>query len=62
MNLKELLSNKEFLASTNIDLALYALAEDLGVAKPDILSGRYDKEFAICKEKIFKQFNKLIEG
>ena len=62
MNLKELFMNQDFLLSTNLDLALYALAEDLGITKADILSGKYDKEFNVCKKKIYKQFDRLIKS
>lgn len=59
MSLEELFKSKDFLASTNIELALYALAEDLGIPKADILSGKYDSEFSVAKEKIYKQISRL---
>lgn len=61
MTLEELFKSKDFLVSTNIELALYALAEDFGVPKAEILEGKHDEKFGVAKERIYKQVNKLLE-
>lgn len=61
MNLEELLGDVGFRAKTNIELALYNLAENIGVPKEDILSGLYDKEFNDTMIKIYKQFKLILE-
>lgn len=61
MNLKDLLGDTGYQVKTNIELALYKLAEDLGVPKEDILGGIYDREFNEAMLKIYKQFKKLME-
>lgn len=61
MKLRDLFKNRFFIASINIELALYGLLEESGIPKEDILQGVYDKQIAEANEKIYKQFNNLME-
>jgi len=62
MKLEDLLKDKDFLMSTNVELALMRLLENSGLDKSDIVLGRYDKEIGKAKEKIYKQFYERLEG
>lgn len=61
MNLQEQLGDVGFQAKTNIELALYKLAEELGTPKEDILSGAYDSQFNETMLTIYKNFKKIME-
>ena len=60
MTLEELFKDKQFLTSTNVEIALMQFIEDCGVSKNDVLAGRYDKQIGDAKERIYEQFNKLL--
>lgn len=61
MTFEELFADKGFQVKTNVELALYALAEQLGVPKEDILNGVYDLQFNEAMIRIYKQFKILLE-
>ena len=61
MNLEELLGDTGFQVKTNIELALYKLAENLGTPKEDILGGVYDLQFNETMLNIYKNFKMLME-
>lgn len=60
MTLEELFKGKDFQLETNIELALYKLAEELGTPKEDILSGVHDLKFTDAKLSIFKHIKKFM--
>jgi hypothetical protein len=62
MDLQELFADTEFRARTNIKLALYKLAEDLGIPKEDIVNGVHDVHFNEAMLRIYKQFKKFLEA
>ena len=62
MNLEDLLKDRGFLFSTNLEIALYKMLEDCGIPKKDILSGKWDKQIGDCKDLIIKHINKLLEA
>ena len=45
MNLGEYMKDKDVKCSANVELALYKLAQDLGIKPSKISVGIYDKEF-----------------
>lgn len=61
MTLQELFKRKDFMVQTNVELALFKLAEQLGIPKEDILGGVYDLQFNEAMLSIYKQFKLLLE-
>lgn len=58
--LKDLLGDRGYIAKVNIELALYKLAESLGIPKKDILAGKYDLQFTETMIAIYKQFKVIL--
>lgn len=61
MTLGEMIQRKDFICSTNVERALYHLLVDCGIKEADVVArGKYDKEVGIVKERIYKEFSKML--
>ena len=59
--LKELLEQKDYICSTNVDCALLHLLIQSGIpAKDVVVDGIYDKRVSEAKERIYKEFSKIL--
>jgi hypothetical protein len=60
MKIQDVFHSKEYMAANNVELALYKLAEELGIPKEDIQMGVYDDHFDRAKVKIIKALQTLM--
>jgi len=61
MTFGEMLKRKDFALSTNVERSLYDLLIKCGVKEKDVIAkGKYDKEAGEAKERIYKEFSKML--
>lgn len=60
MTFKELAKQKDFIASSNIEVVLYKLLVDSGVKRELIVGCKLDTSIGEAKENIYKEFSKLL--
>ena len=59
--LGELIEDKSFICSTNVERALLHLLVQSGLPESDVVAqGKYDKQMGDAKERIYKEFSKIL--
>ena len=62
MKFEELLKDKDFIKSTNLELIMFRFLEALGVRKEDILSGQLDLHLGKMKDAMIEMLNYESDG